>query len=330
MKPLFRHSLVNNSFGDPCLYVRLLRERYSLLFDLGDISALTPAQMNRITDVFVTHMHMDHFIGFDLLLRKRLRKESPLAIYGPPGIIQCVWGKLQGYTWNLIEEYPTVINVFSFDGQEIEHVTFLAKKRFSPGRSVRTASDGILAMNPLFRVRAAVIDHGIPCLAFSLTEDYHINIDKDRLMRRGLSVGPWLAAFKRLIRERAPSEQTIIADGKTCSLGDLAEIARITKGQKIAYVTDVGISEKNIAIVVDLVSGADVLYCEAYYLEEDRERAAGRDHLTARECGRIARSAGVKWLEVMHFSPLYKKYPERVIREAEEAFQGGSSGGSSG
>jgi ribonuclease Z len=88
MKPLFHHSLVNNFFGDPCLYVRLLRERCSLLFDLGDISALTPAQMNRITDVFVTHMHMDHFIGFDLLLRKSLRKESPLAIYGPPGIIQ--------------------------------------------------------------------------------------------------------------------------------------------------------------------------------------------------------------------------------------------------
>jgi ribonuclease Z len=199
----------------------------------------------------------------------------------------------------------------------------MAKEGFSTGRSVRTASNGILVKNPLFRVRAAVIDHGIPCLAFSLTEDFHITIDKDRLMRRGLSVGPWLTAFKRLTREKAPPEQTIIADGKTCSLGDLADIARITKGQKISYVTDVGLSEKNIATVLDLVRGADVLYCEAYYLEEDGKRAAGRDHLTARVCGLIARSAGVKRMEVMHFSPLYNKCPERVIREAEEAFQGG-------
>jgi ribonuclease Z len=321
MKTFFHHRLVNGRLGDPCLYVRLHRERRSLLFDLGDVSSLATSEMNRITDVFVTHMHIDHFIGFDLLLRKTLRREQPLSIYGPPGIIGCIEGKLRGYSFNLIEEYPIVINAFSFDGKEIEHVVFSAKQRFIQSRPVRAVSDGTLIENPIFNVRAVLLDHGIPCLAYSLEEDHHINIDKDRLVRRGLGVGPWLTTFKKYLRGKAPLEQTIVADGRDCTLRDLADIARITKGQKICFVTDIGISKKNIALVSNLVRDADVLFCEAYYLGADRPKAIRRHHLTARTCGLLAKAAGVKRLEVMHFSPRYKECPELIVREAQEAFQ---------
>ena len=61
---------------------------------------------------------------------------------------------------------------------------------------------------------------------------------------------------------------------------------------------------------------SDTLYCEAYFLEEDRERAVERHHLTAKTAGRIAREAGVKNLVVMHFSPKYREFPDEPEKEA--------------
>jgi ribonuclease Z len=78
MKPTFHHRPVNGPYEDPALYVRLLRQRRAFLFDAGDISSLSQGDIQKLTDVFVTHTHIDHFIGFDLILRSLLRRERPL------------------------------------------------------------------------------------------------------------------------------------------------------------------------------------------------------------------------------------------------------------
>jgi len=61
----FDPHLINVPFGDPGVYVDLVFERRALLFDLGDLSPLPPRKLLRISDVFVTHRHMDHFAGLD-------------------------------------------------------------------------------------------------------------------------------------------------------------------------------------------------------------------------------------------------------------------------
>jgi ribonuclease Z len=179
----------------------------------------------------------------------------------------------------------------------------------------------LILRDPLFTVYAAVLDHGIPCLAFTIEEEFHINIDKDRLLKRGFPVGPWLTDFKRILRKKPGCRDKLSIEGKSYSINQLKDIAIITRGQKISYVTDIAMIKKNITKVINLVKGSDVLYCEAYFLHQDRERAVERSHLTAKISGLIAKKAGVKKLVPIHFSPKYSDCPELIIREALSEFK---------
>jgi ribonuclease Z len=321
MKPSFHHRLIHGYFEDPCLYVRVLRESRAILFDAGDLRTLSTAELYKVTDVFVSHTHIDHFIGFDMLLRIMLRRKIPLNVYGPPNIISCVQGKLRGYTWNLIRDYPLVINVFSYDGSYLTRAVFRAENRFRKESVARAVSDGTLLSDSLFKVKAAKLDHQTPCLAYAIEEELHINIDKDLLNKMGLPVGPWLSEFKRMVRRKARSESVVTVGREKRRFGQLRDIARITQGQKISYATDIALTVTNVRRLIDLAKASDVFYCEAYFLEEDRERAIERFHLTARACGSIARIAGVAKLSVMHLSPKYRDCPEKVVKEAMDEFR---------
>lgn len=323
MKPTFIHSLVNPAFEDPSLYVRIMRERRAFLFDIGNIARLGPGDFQKITDVFVTHTHIDHFIGFDLLIRALLRRDLPLRVYGPSNIADCVEGKLKGYTWNLIKEYPLKIKVFCVDGDTITSYNFDAEHCFKRTDNVPMHFSGILLQEPLFTVRAVQLDHQIPCLAFSVEEEFHINIDKALLQKAGLPVGPWISELKKAIREQRSEETAFIVAGRNYTFGELKQIAKITKGQKIAYVTDVSLNDENIRKVTGFVRGADTLYCEAYFVDKDRERALTRFHLTAKTAGRIAREADVRQLVAMHFSPKYRDNTESPEDEAMDEFRRG-------
>jgi len=321
MKPTFIHSLVNPPFEDPSLYVRIMREKRAILFDIGTISSLQPGDLQKITDVFVTHTHIDHFIGFDLLIRALLRRTLPLRVYGPSNIADCVEGKLKGYAWNLIKEYPLKIEVFRVDGDTIASSRFDAENGFARIENGTRHFSGILLKEPLLTVKAAELKHQIPCLAFSAEEEFHINIDKASLQKRGLTVGPWLAELKKAIREQRPGETGFIIDEKKFTLKELQGIAKITRGQKIAYVTDVSPDDENIRKIIGFTRGVDTFYCEAYFMDKDRERAFSRFHLTAKITGRIAREAAVRNLVVMHFSPKYREGTDSPEAEAMEEFR---------
>jgi ribonuclease BN (tRNA processing enzyme) len=76
LRPLLHPTLVNGRSGDPGLYVETLFEKRAVLFDLGDISILSPRKIHRLGHVFVSHAHIDHFIGFDRLLRVLVGREK--------------------------------------------------------------------------------------------------------------------------------------------------------------------------------------------------------------------------------------------------------------
>ena len=335
MGPSFSSYLVNDPFGDPGVYIDIKWARRALLFDLGKNDTLSPARLLRANDLFISHTHMDHFIGFDRVLRIALGRGKTLKLYGPPGLIDNVAGKLRGYTWNLIDGYPLIIETHEFLPSEIRTAVFRASQGFNPPEvfsrpRVESAPIFPVLKDAVFTVTATALNHRIPSFAYALEEQFHININKERLHAAGLPVGSWLKDLKQHIWHGKPDDFTFTAtlyfehrqEQRTFRLGDLKrDCVTITRGQKIVYVVDVRYDDDNEAKIVELARGADVFYCESPYLDCDADKGRERYHLTARQAGIMARKAGVRNLVVFHFSPRYTGQGDRIAREAREAFE---------
>lgn len=332
MGPSFLPRLVNGPFDDPALFVPFRHQHRALLFDLGDITALAPRDILKISHIFITHTHMDHFAGFDRVLRILLGRDKDLFLYGPRGFLANLSGKLAGYCWNLVEGYA---NRFTLHATEIHPDRALScqypcQTGFLADGGIRESPfDGIALREPALTVRAVHLDHGTPVLAFRLDERFRINIIKSALDRLRVPPGPWLNRFKALLYEGA-NPDTIVRIPATAgpslegmSLGALkAAIARVSPGQRLAYIADAAGTPENMKKMVALAQGADHLFVEAAFSDNDREIARRKNHLTARQAGRLARACRVKQYSLFHYSPRYSDCPEMLEMEAEEAFRG--------
>ena len=338
MNPSFSSHLVNDVFGDPGLFVEVRWSKRALLFDLGHNDALGPTRLLRAGDIFISHTHMDHFIGFDALLRVALGRGKTLRLYGPSGLIANVQGKLHGYTWNLVDGYPLAIAVQEFHADSIRSATFHATDGFlrrdapeTPLMGDKRCGSFSVLEDPMFTVRAVALNHRIPSFGYALQEQLHVNVNKERLHAAGLPVGYWLKEVKQYLWQGKPDDFRFHAtlyhehhkEKREFVLGDVRErFVTISRGQKIAYVVDARYDEENETKIVALARGADIFYCEAPFLDQDAEKARERYHLTARQAGLMARKAGVRELVVFHFSPRYTGLGHQIVTEAQLAFRG--------
>ncbi|HJS75919.1 MAG TPA: MBL fold metallo-hydrolase [Burkholderiales bacterium] len=296
MRALVSPELVNGVFGDPVLYLDFRDEKRALLFDVGDVSRLPPKRILRVSDVFVSHAHMDHFAGLDRMVRVLLGRGALLRLYGPPGFLERVEHKLSAYTWNLAERYPgdfaLLAHELAPDGN-LRIARFASRSNFARQPLPETrVPEGVLLDEPRFRVRGAFLDHGIPCLGFALEEKAQVNVWKNRLAQMGLETGPWLAELKARALDIAP-------------------------GQKICYITDIRYHAENEARAARLAADADLFFIESVFLSPQADHAARKFHLTAAQAGRIARAARAKTVIPFHFSPRYEGRGAELVAELE-------------
>ena len=328
MRTVFLPSFLNDPTGDPGLWVDLLDEGRSILLDLGDLRHVASRKLLRVERAVVTHTHVDHFVGFDHLLRLVLGRERELTVTGPAGFLGSVRGKLSAYTWNLISEYPVRLRVEEIDGGTIRSALYTGPGGMRPEPEPDRPFHGIAHAERLFTMHADTLDHGVPVLGIALRETEHLSVNRDRLERMGLAAGPWLRDLKHAVRRCEPGDVEVRAsatDGSTRSYrrSELAsEILLRSPGQRIAYLTDLGFTPDNFERAVRLAKDADLLVCEAAFLEEDAALARDRRHLTARQAGEIARAAGAKRLAPFHLSPRYAGRELEVFEEAAAAFGG--------
>ncbi len=334
MKTSFLPRLVNGQTGDPALFLDIFAhnsEKRALLFDCGALTSLSPSEILRITDVFVTHAHIDHFIGFDHLLRLHMGRGKRIRVYGPKGIIGCVRGKLSGYTWNLVKRQRLVFEVREWDGNRLRATEFWCRNRFRQGGTRHLEESECIFEDEMIQVRAVILDHKIPSLGYSVTEPYFYSVDPVRLKALGKRPGPWLNQLKQWARQGGAPTGRVSVDGESLLAAPLAEKLLIVRpGRRLAYVADALGSRDNQQKIVELSRGADVLFCEGAFLHEDKPRADETYHLTARTAGELARRAGVSRLVVFHFSPKYEGRFEELEQEARQAHRGEPAPGEAG
>ncbi|MBW1649936.1 MAG: ribonuclease Z [Deltaproteobacteria bacterium] len=328
MNRLYSAEFINGYFEDPGLFVSFLFQKRAILFDLGDICSLSEKNILKIERIFITHTHIDHFAGFERLIRIMLGRDKKIYLYGPKGFIKNIEGKLAGYNWNLIKKYK---NNFEINAYEILEGKILSRKYICslafeptilPDKPFNCG--GVIYEDDNILIKAAILDHGIECLGFSMEEKFRINIIKEKLAELDVEPGPWLTEFKQnLIRKISGKKYNnkIYADNKPFDIKDLAEkIAKINSGEKLAYISDVRYTKENINKILPLAKNANNLFIEAVFAHKAKELAALKNHLTAKQAGKIAKLAEAKKISVFHFSPRYKNQESLLINEVVEQF----------
>ena len=181
-------------------------------------------------------------------------------------------------------------------------------------------------------MRAAFLDHQIPCMAFALEEKFHVNVWKSGLEELGLPTGPWLRDLKSTVargepdgtRSRCAGARTARSRRAIVSLGELKEkVLRIVPGQKIAYVTDAGIhpGERR---GDRRTSPATLTGCSSRRPSRTR-RSNGRPRNTTSRRGRRDGWPGRrerKRLVPFHFSPKHSEEGDRLVSEAMAGVRG--------
>lgn len=154
-------------------------------------------------------------------------------------------------------------------------------------------------------VRTIPLRHRIPCMGF---------VFKEKLTK------------KRLIPEKTkgltPEQYQALQRGEDISLSDGTTLrnAELTypdeKPRQYVFCSDT----RFLPEIAPLISGADLLYHEATFLEQKKEKAHMTFHSTAAQAATLARKAGVGKLIIGHFSAGTQNL-EHLLDEARAVFR---------
>ena len=227
--------LVNGLTGDPLLHLRLRQEARSLLFDLGDARRLPAKIVHQVTDVFISHAHMDHIGGFLWFLRSRIGVQGLCRLYGPPGLADHVSAFIAGVRWDRIGDLGPRFEVLELHGERLHGFSLQVGLPRGEGED-RPVERGALLEEPGLRVRAITLDHGIPVLAFAFDVPRALRIRKDRLAASGLSGGPWLGRLERCLTSGELETRLDLPDGQRAPVSELAdELVEQQPGRRLVY-----------------------------------------------------------------------------------------------
>jgi ribonuclease BN (tRNA processing enzyme) len=313
-------TLMNGVFGDPLVHLRLMNQKQSMLFDLGNGERLPSRLAHQLTHVFITHAHMDHIGGFLWFLRSRIGDFPPCNIYGPPGLTNHIEGMIHGVHWDRIGESGPRFRVAEHHGDYLQIVGLQAGKK---GREIlgrEQVIDNVLLKTPTFSIQAIMLDHGTPVLAYSFERMPQLNIQRKRLLETGMSPGPWIGELKRVIAAGNRDARILLPDNSMASAGGLADdLLLVSPAYKLVYATDLADTPSNRNRLIRFARNAHTLFCEAAFTQDHKRKAASSGHLTARACGEIARAANVNQVIPFHFSKRYESRPWQIYDEVKSA-----------
>jgi ribonuclease Z len=237
----------------------------------------------RIDHIFISHVHADHFLGLPGLLSTMdlLGRERELHIHAHEELHLF----MDGFT-------KTTYNGFSFP----VHYHPIEKKKA-----------GVLFENAHIEVHTFPVKHSIPCNGFLLKEKQKLPNLKKELV---LQYNPTIEEIHQI---KAGGDFTT-ADGKIIKNEDFTLPA--APARSYAFVTDTCYYEN----ILPFIENVDLLYHEATFGEDMKERAKSTQHSTAQQAATMALKAHAKRLMIGHYSVRYEDI-QVLLNEAKSVFE---------
>jgi ribonuclease Z len=227
-----------------------------LLFDCGEGTQRqllrSDVGLAEIEEIFLTHFHADHYLGLPGMLKTfALRgRETPLTIYGPPGLDELV---------------ATLRRIFG---------------RLTYPVSTAVLDAGAQLEREGFSIEAIPVDHGVTAVGYLLAEDERPGrFDVDEATRLGVPDGRERGLLQR-------GESVTLADGRVVAPADV--LGETRAGRRIVLTGDTApvASVVDAAAGAELlVHEATFLADERDRARETLHSTAGEAALVAREAG---------------------------------------------
>ncbi|WP_438445766.1 ribonuclease Z [Gorillibacterium sp. sgz5001074] len=257
------------------------------LFDCGEGTQQqilqSPVKLSRTDKIFITHLHGDHLYGMPGLLTSRSYQggDSPLTVYGPPGIREFIDTALRLSQARLSYELETV----------------------------EITEEGLLFEEEGFQVSVKRLEHRIECFGFRIAEKVKEGkLDADKLKSLGVPSGPMYGMLKA-------GKPVTLPDGSVVRSEDV--VGPSIPGRIVTILGDTLKSNAALELALD----ADLLVHEATFDAYRAEMAAQFHHSTTVEAAETARDAGAIALVLTHISSRYgEEDAEMLLAEARAVF----------
>jgi ribonuclease Z len=239
------------------------------LFDCGEGTQrqMRFAEINfmRIDNVFLTHLHADHFLGLGGMIQSMdfLERKEPLHIYGPEGTKATI-------------DHLLSVGTFQMDCMKVE---------------VHEISPGIIKEGERYTISCARTDHTKNSLAYCFEEK-----PKRRFLRqKALDLGvPESKLFSKL-----QDGESVEVNGKEITPEQV--LSDPIPGRKVVYSGDTRVCES----VTELAKDADILIHDGTFSKEDEENTQKANHSTSTQAAEVAKKANVQRLYLTHISQRY-------------------------
>ncbi|AKD05188.1 ribonuclease Z [Pontibacter korlensis] len=236
----------------------------------------------RICNIYISHLHGDHYFGLaGLISTMHLQgRQTPLHLFGPPGLSEIL---------SLQFKYSGTNLNFKLVFHELDTTCY--KKIFE--------DKGIT-------VHTIPMEHRVPCCGFLFREK-----QKPRpLIKEKL---PDFLRPPQLVRLKWGED--IKDEAGNIILRNSDVTLEPKRSRSYAYCAD----SRYKPDLLPYLRQVDLLYHEATFTDDLRERADYTFHSTARQAAELAAAAQVRHLLIGHFSVRYKDLSP-LLQEAQEVF----------
>ncbi|WP_159581118.1 ribonuclease Z [Marinoscillum sp. 108] len=240
-------------------------------------------KLSRINHILISHLHGDHYYGLMGLVSTLhlYGRTADLHIYGPPGLADIITLQLKYSATRL-----------SYDIKFHEWVP---------------ETSSVIYEDDKLTITTIPLNHRIHCSGY---------LFKEKPKKRGINK---LVVDKKLAPNQANAlrngEDIYNEDGSLLYKNSLATLPP-KKPYSYAYCSDT----KLIPQLVDVIRDVDLIYHEATFMDDMKDRAENTYHTTARQAAQLASEAHVGQLLLGHFSTRYRDL-NPLLSEARSVFR---------